>query len=144
MDSRTEKATFLQHRLARPSTSLCGICGPRSRTADPSTVCLETNQRPLWAPSILLYLPKHGASKHHCLLRKRPVFLFELTSTFSRAAFTKVEQWLSWDDRQMSSHVLLVAVRCRRAGCLTRNKFCFVHVDLVAAHRRPVYLQCQT
>ena len=119
MDSRTEKATFLHHRLARPSTSLCGICGPRSRTRGPSAVCLKTNQRPFWAPGIPRYLPKRRASKHYCLLRKRPVFLFELTSTFSRAAFTKVEQWLSWDDRQMSSHVLLVAVRCRQAGCLT-------------------------
>src|SRR5262249_22818138 len=43
----------LHHRLARSSTSLCGICGLRSRTAGPSTVCLETNQRPLWAPGDL-------------------------------------------------------------------------------------------
>jgi len=115
MDSRTEKATFLQHRLARPSTSLCGICGPRSRTADPSTVCLETNQRPLWAPSILLYLPKHGASKHRYLLLKRPIFLLELTLNFLTGRVHKGET----DDRQVSSHVLLVAVRCRQAGCLT-------------------------
>src|SRR6516162_10706971 len=115
MDSRTEKATFLQHRLARPSTSLCGICGPRSRTADPSTVCLETNQRPLWAPSILLYLPKHGASKHRYLLLKRPIFLLELTLNFLAGRVHKG----GTDDRGVSSHVLLVAVRRRQAGCLT-------------------------
>jgi hypothetical protein len=30
------------HEPARPSTSMCGICGSRSRTAGLSTVCLET------------------------------------------------------------------------------------------------------
>jgi hypothetical protein len=28
-------------------------------------------------------LPKHGASKHHCLLLKRPVFLLELILNWS-------------------------------------------------------------
>src|SRR5258706_4984289 len=77
--SRTRKATFLHYRLARPPTSVCRTSGLRSWTAGPSIVCLKTNQRPLWASGILLYLPTHPASEHRSLLLRGPVFLFDVT-----------------------------------------------------------------
>src|SRR5712671_5277495 len=79
MGSRTRKATFLHYRLARPPTSVCRTSGLRSWTAGPSIVCLKTNQRPLWASGILLYLPTHRASEHRYLLLRGPVFLFDVT-----------------------------------------------------------------
>src|SRR5258707_8245031 len=79
MGSRTRKATFLHYRLARPPTSVCRTSGLRSWTAGPSIVCLKTNQRPLWASGILLYLPTHRASEHRSLLLRGPVFLFDVT-----------------------------------------------------------------
>ena len=130
-----ERRLFFHRRLARPSTTLCGICGPRSRTADSSAVYLETNERPLWTPGIPVYLPKHGASKHHCLLRKRPVFLCELTQHFrgprSRRSNSGIRGTIDSARRCASS-----------AGRLlnSRNKFCFIYVDLVAARRCPVGL----
>src|SRR5260370_9686691 len=79
MGSRTRKAIFLHYRLARPPTSVCRTSGLRSWTAGPSIVCLKTNQRPLWASGILLYLPTHRASEHRYLLLRGPVFLFDVT-----------------------------------------------------------------
>src|SRR6266403_826608 len=79
--SGARKATFLHYRLARPPTSVCRTSGLRSWTAGPSIVCLKTNQRPLWASGILLYLPTHRASEHRSLLLRGPVFLFDVTVT---------------------------------------------------------------
>src|SRR6266478_9012133 len=89
MGSRTRKATFLHYRLARPPTSVCRTSGLRSWTAGPSIVCLKTNQRPLWASGILLYLPTHRASEHRYLLLRGPVFLFDVTCVYRSAGVSR-------------------------------------------------------
>src|SRR6267154_6852950 len=91
MGSRTRKATFLHYRLARPPTSVCRTSGLRSWTAGPSIVCLKTNQRPLWASGILLYLPTHRASEHRYLLLRGPVFLFDVTPQHIHLAYRKLD-----------------------------------------------------
>src|SRR5260370_30253880 len=93
MGSRTRKATFLHYRLARPPTSVCRTSGLRSWTAGPSIVCLKTNQRPLWASGILLYLPTHRASEHRSLLLRGPVFLFDVTLNIFTGRAHRTVEW---------------------------------------------------